>query len=153
MGAAACLDLAILAVAVEAVDDVAKDLGNVDGDVQGADDPRVAVGQAVFDVIQRGVDQHATVVPCRTLHPDCLMHCAQRAHIKLTTFLVATKDYANADLSTLQWRSHCSPKPQKKEAKLMSCFELMFCSSHSMLANLKPGGGSNPATCQVRMAS
>ena len=41
------LDLAVLAVAVEAVDDVAKDARDVYGRVQRADDARIAIGQAV----------------------------------------------------------------------------------------------------------
>ncbi len=35
-------------------------------------------GRAALDVVQRGVDQHAAVVPGRALHPDRLVHCTQR---------------------------------------------------------------------------
>ena len=72
------LDLPVLAVAVEAEDDVAEDFGDVDRDVQRLDDARVSVRQAVLDVVQGGVDQHATVIPGSALHPDGLMHCKDR---------------------------------------------------------------------------
>lgn len=71
------LDLAILAVPVQAVDDVAKDLGDVDRDVQGADNAAVAIGQAILDMVKGGVDEDAVVVPRSALHPDGLVHCNQ----------------------------------------------------------------------------
>ena len=56
------LDLAVAPVAVQAVQNVAENLGEVDGHVQRADDPGVAVGQRVLDVVERGVDEHPGVV-------------------------------------------------------------------------------------------
>ena len=76
------LDLAILALAVEAEEEVAKDLGDIDRDVQGAHDARVAVGQAVLDVVERRVDQDAAVVPCRALDPDRLMDCGAATKVR-----------------------------------------------------------------------
>ena len=112
----ACLDLPVLAVSVEAVDDVAKDLGDVDWDFQGANDAGVAVGQAVLDVVQRGVDQHAAVVPCRALHPDCLMHCTQRTVVTLAMWPARLCD-AHSGV-TLEQISLClTPAPQKKVHK------------------------------------
>ena len=59
------LDLAILAITVQAEDDVAEDLGDVDGHIERADDTRVAIWQAILYVIQRRVYQHAAVIPGR----------------------------------------------------------------------------------------
>ena len=85
------LDEAVLAVAVEAVDDIPKDLGNVDGDVQGADDARVAIGQAVLDVVQRCIDQYSAVVPGRALHPDGLVHCRRQGTMSVTSRYITTQ--------------------------------------------------------------
>lgn len=57
------LDLPVLALAVQRVQDLVGDFGDVDGHVQSADDAVVAVRQAVLDVVQGGVDQYAVVVP------------------------------------------------------------------------------------------
>mmetsp|Transcript_11421 Transcript_11421/g.47886 ORF Transcript_11421/g.47886 Transcript_11421/m.47886 type:complete len:872 (-) Transcript_11421:1298-3913(-) len=70
------LDLAVAPVAVQAVQNVAENLGEVDGHVQRADDPGVAVGQRVLDVVERGVDEHPGVVPGAALNPDGLVHGA-----------------------------------------------------------------------------
>ena len=85
------LDLAILALAVEAEEEVAKDLGDVNRDVQGAHDARVAIGQAVLDVVERCVDQDATVVPRRALDPDCLMDCGAAINVRQGLYPVQTK--------------------------------------------------------------
>ncbi len=69
------LDLAVLAITIEAEDDIAKHLGDVHGDIQGADDPAVAVRQAVLDVVERGVDEDPAVVPSCGLHPNRLVNC------------------------------------------------------------------------------
>lgn len=58
------LDLAVLAVPVQAEEQVAKDLGDVDGRLQRAHNAAVSICQAVLHMIERGVDQHAVVVPC-----------------------------------------------------------------------------------------
>ena len=70
------LDLAVAPVAVQAVQHVAENLGEVDGHVQRADDPGVAVGQRVLDVVERGVDEHPGVVPGAALDADGLVHGA-----------------------------------------------------------------------------
>ena len=62
-----CLDLAVLPVAVEAVDDVTRNLRHVHRHLQRPDDAGVAIGQAVLDVVQRRVDEHVGLVPCRRL--------------------------------------------------------------------------------------
>ena len=78
------LELGALAVAVQAVDHVAKHLGDVHGHVEGADDARVSVGEAVLDVVEGGVDEDAVVVPGRRLDPDGLVDRA-----RLPSFLSA----------------------------------------------------------------
>ncbi len=35
------------------------------------------ISESVFDVVAGGVDKHATLVPCSTLHTDVLMDCTQ----------------------------------------------------------------------------
>lgn len=68
------LDLAVLAIAVKAEDDVPKDLGDVHRDIKSANDPGVPIRQAVLDVVQRGVDEHALIIPGSRLDADRLMH-------------------------------------------------------------------------------
>ena len=66
---------------VEAEHLAALDPGEVDGQVEGADDAVVAVGEGVLDVVAGGVDQHAAVVPGAGLYPGVLVHRAQ--HLQL----------------------------------------------------------------------
>mmetsp|Transcript_30277 Transcript_30277/g.77203 ORF Transcript_30277/g.77203 Transcript_30277/m.77203 type:complete len:1034 (-) Transcript_30277:1092-4193(-) len=68
------LDLAVLALAVQRKHHAARHLGDVQRHVQRADDAAVAVGQAVLDVVERGVHQHAVVVPRGALDADGLVH-------------------------------------------------------------------------------
>ena len=44
--------------------------GEVDGEVQGADDAVVPVGDGVLDVVGGGVHKHTAVVPGPRLHPE-----------------------------------------------------------------------------------
>jgi hypothetical protein len=73
--------------AVEAVDDLALDAGEIDGLLERLDDPVVALRQGVFDVVERGVDEDTTVVPCGGFDSDRLVN--QRA---LTERLVRDRD-------------------------------------------------------------
>ena len=76
------LDLSILAVTVQAEDDIAKHLGDVDGNIQGLDDAGVSIWQAVLDVVQGCVDEHAAVIPGCALHPDGLVHCIASPYVR-----------------------------------------------------------------------
>ena len=49
---------------------VAPHLGEVDGEVECADDAVVAVGDGVLDVVGRRVHEHAALVPRAGLHPE-----------------------------------------------------------------------------------
>ena len=49
---------------------VAPHLGEVDGEVERADDPVVAVGDGVLDVVRRRVHEHAALIPRPRLHPE-----------------------------------------------------------------------------------
>ena len=71
LGVPTDLDLAVLALAVEREEDLVGDLGDVDGDVERANDAAVAVGQAVLDVVEGRVDQHAVVIPGGALLVRC----------------------------------------------------------------------------------
>ena len=66
---------------VEAEHLAALDPGEVDGQVEGADDAVVTVGEGVLDVVAGGVDQHAAIVPGAGLYPGVLVHRAQ--HLQL----------------------------------------------------------------------
>lgn len=68
------LDGPVLAIPVQCIHDVAADVCDVHGGVEGADDAGVAVRQAVLDVVEGGVEQHAGFVPGCTLDSDCLVH-------------------------------------------------------------------------------
>lgn len=57
------LNLAGFAVSIQAVQGCACYPGDVDWHIQGADDARVPVGQAVLDVVEGGVNENTSVVP------------------------------------------------------------------------------------------
>lgn len=72
------LDLPDLAVPVQREHLAAHHARDVQRHLQRADDAAVAVGQAVLDVVQRGVDEHAVGVPRRALDADGLVHLRVR---------------------------------------------------------------------------
>mmetsp|Transcript_29522 Transcript_29522/g.56731 ORF Transcript_29522/g.56731 Transcript_29522/m.56731 type:complete len:303 (-) Transcript_29522:1577-2485(-) len=74
------LDDAVLAITVQAVHRVPVHLGDVHRHVQRADDAAVAVGEAVLDVVECGVDEYTAVpstVPCTRLDADRFMYRAR----------------------------------------------------------------------------
>mmetsp|Transcript_4474 Transcript_4474/g.12177 ORF Transcript_4474/g.12177 Transcript_4474/m.12177 type:complete len:264 (-) Transcript_4474:1378-2169(-) len=68
------LDHPVLAIPVQRKHSVAHDFGDVQRHLQGADDAAVSVGQAVLDVVQGGVDEHAVVIPGGALDADGFVH-------------------------------------------------------------------------------
>ena len=131
---AARLDLAVLAVAVQAVDGAAEDLGDVDGDVQGADDAAVAVGQAVLDVVERGVDEHAAVVPGRALHPDGLMHCSSSSNDCTCAACPIVEKNSAASICTL-----LGPAMLKETQPQCGSMTSLHCCLLAGLAFMRPG--------------
>jgi hypothetical protein len=65
-----------LAVSIESMDGLTNNSHYVDRSLEGFHDARVAAWQAVFYVVQRGVDEDARVTPSSALHADGLMHSA-----------------------------------------------------------------------------
>ena len=51
---------------------VAPHLGEVDREVEGADDAVVAVADGVLDVVRGRVHEHAALVPRTGLHPEMM---------------------------------------------------------------------------------
>ena len=70
-----------LAVAVEEEHLVALHLGQVDWQIEGPDDPVIAVGDGVLDVVGRRVDEDAGVVPGSRLDPGVLVNGAEQLEL------------------------------------------------------------------------
>mmetsp|Transcript_6035 Transcript_6035/g.20784 ORF Transcript_6035/g.20784 Transcript_6035/m.20784 type:complete len:298 (+) Transcript_6035:3498-4391(+) len=68
------LNLPSLSIPVEAVDSVCKNLGQVHRVVERLHNAIVAIRKAVFDVVERCVEEDTRVVPGSTFDPDALMY-------------------------------------------------------------------------------
>eukprot|EP00162_Nutomonas_longa_P014261 comp21894_c0_seq1/m.49668 comp21894_c0_seq1/g.49668 ORF comp21894_c0_seq1/g.49668 comp21894_c0_seq1/m.49668 type:complete len:1021 (+) comp21894_c0_seq1:778-3840(+) len=68
------LEHTVALLAVHAVHIVADDGGEIQRNLDGAQDARVAVGERILEMVEGGVDEHTVVVPCRGLDADRLVH-------------------------------------------------------------------------------
>ena len=71
-------------LSIQTEDGVAFDLGDVDRQVQGANDSMIPVDQGVFNVIRRGVDEDTRIIPSPRFHRDILLNDAQLFQFTIT---------------------------------------------------------------------